>query len=408
MKMLNNALKAGLVTGFLSSSVLAIEVINKDDMSLDVYGQVRTYIGYGNVFNSQKNANGVTTNSVQNNNFFYGIQSNSRIGLRFKYQGFITNLELGALEPTRLSDTRNAPGLRQAWIGYNFEDAGVLLIGKTSALDVMSGFSNDVTSADSGTSGFGGYGTGLRRFQIQYKLPFGLAIGLSENEYINSGTKYLNKSSSDQTLTTPWRDTKDLQIPRITIAYETKSDDLLAKAALTYMIANNVHISNAANVTRKTHLQAGGIILGAKKKISDMYVAGILGYSINSDIYGGTFTSLLISDGMGSFSEGLRDNLGLDTNIQRANALAVFGYKIDNSLNIEAGAGYQASVTTKKVSNQRPFVNNYAFYLQSPYSFNKHFIITPQVGYYGVSSSIDGNKGNNGSILAGIQAKAIF
>ena len=89
-----------LIAVLMAVPAFAIEVYNNgEDTTVDLYGTFRGYIGYGWAENAV-NSGGVTTNTTTGDNMLFGLQNNSRVGVRFKVGQFSGNVEIGAQEPT--------------------------------------------------------------------------------------------------------------------------------------------------------------------------------------------------------------------------------------------------------------------------------------------------------------------
>lgn len=355
-KVIIGSLLAGLV------SLNALEVYKDEKTTLNLNGSIRGYIGYGNSVLDASRAS----------QFMFGVQGNSRVGFSLKSGGFYGNILVGLDEKTLLNGQSNVPGFRWIYAGYDF-DGIKFQIGKMDTVSSMSGFSSNIWNTDTGSVGFGGYSVGTRRLGAQLWLPFGLGIGISEND---SG-----------------KTTRMSQIPRFGLTYVFKNDNVNLKVSATYL---NTHY----------YTHAAAISVGAKYKMSDFYVSGILSYGLNADL----IDELQIGTGIDptknlhrSTTNMLITSKEISTNI--AAALLEFGYNINDSFGLTLGAGYQNANAAKVKSSTQ----SYGAYFQAPYKINKYVQIIPQIGYYGASIKTNGAAAKrNGGILAFAQTRVSF
>lgn len=401
-----------VAAGAIVSSVSALEVYKEGDNVVNIFGTIRGVAGYGHSFNSiasDQNNTKTHTNTITGSDILYGLQGNSRIGVDFKYNGFFGAALLALNEKTFQGSADNAAGFRQLYGGYDFGSAGKLLIGKVETLTSM-GFSSDIFDGDNGQNGFGGTSTSTRRFQVQYILPMGLSVAISEQEKgINNATSFTRKS-----------------IPRFAVSYDYKTDNLVAKVAATY-----THGDTAADKSKDAVLVTAGV----KPTFGNMYVSAMLTYGLNADLIGEMNTAIPKFDARGHLA-----NLGMtssaaytfngDTN--RYAALAEFGYSINESLKAIVGAGYQftssygsmsianmngSAISTALSGMKYGKVHSYSAFFQLPYAVSKNFSIIPQVGYVGTTVKASSGKGtankyvgyaNTGGIYAIAQARFTF
>lgn len=375
-RILISAVAAGALLGQLN----AVEIIKDGDKTLEVFGAAKAVIGYGANHGA---SNSTVSNSGDKHAFIYGIQGNSRIGLKFEVGNIFGAALIGAVEKYRVAQSDNAsyPGFRQLYAGYNFGDAGKLLAGRNELITSM-GFSSSIFDAESGLNGFGGVSTSTRRFQVAYSIA-GLTVSLSENE-----SSY-GKAS----------------IPRISLGYETKSSSLDAKVAASY-----AHLGNSSK-----HMAY--IVAGVKPKFGTSYVSAMAAYGLNSNVVGEQAISTAeLSQGYGNWgvAQGAGDknksgftNLGatgsLNTNI--VSLMLEYGIDFSEDLGFKLGAGYQIAKVAHKDSND---LHAYSAFIQLPYQAYKHssgaaFKIIPQVGYIGTTLQTNGTaktKTKTGNILA--------
>lgn len=375
-----------LIAVLMAVPAFAIEVYNNgEDTSVDIYGTVRGYVGYGHAFNAN-----------ENDNFLYGVQNNSRVGVKLKVGNFSGQVELGANEETVLGvSVDNAVGLRQAWGAYSFGNAGTLLAGKTDTPTSMSGFSSDIMDTDGGLNGFGGTTTSTRRFQIAYQV-MGLNIAIIENDMRVNSTTFDNYKDGGEV------------IPRIAISYTYKNPSLMAKVGATYSALNGSLTSPTDPDTRWTTIHAFGIVAGVKPTFLDgrMWLSIMARFGMNEDLYNEAKTVANNgSQGHSAFGGAptIVNNDGTVYNVTRLSAVVELGYKANDYIAAILGAGYQ--YTTLDTSAFPNDINSYAVYLQAPYTVSKNFALIPQLSWF--SSTQAGGAEQNAVVLM-MQARFTF
>lgn len=372
-RILISAVAAGALLGQLN----AVEIIKDGDKKLEVFGAAKAVIGYG--------ANHGASTSADKHAFIYGIQGNSRIGLKFEVGNIFGAALIGAVENYRQVSSVGYPGFRQLYAGYNFGDAGKLLAGRNELITSM-GFSSSIFDAESGLNGFGGVSTSTRRFQIAYSIA-GLTVSLSENE----GS--YGKAS----------------VPRISLGYETKSNALDAKVAASYAKINN----------DKTNAHMAYIVAGVKPKFGTSYVSAMAAYGLNSDVVGEqAISTAKLSQGYGNWglTGGVNAEEWTKTKVQNTNIVSLmleYGIDFSEDLGFKLGAGYQIAKVAHKDSSD---LHAYSAFVQLPYQAYKHssgaaFKIIPQVGYIGTTLQTNGTaktKTKTGDFLAEVLFNLAF
>lgn len=378
-----------LIAVLMAVPAFAIEVYNNGENAVDIYGTLRGYIGYGH------GVDGVS--DTTDDNFLYGIQGNSRIGVRLKVGNFSGQVELGAVEATLYgrSDVSNV-GLRQAWGAYSFGNAGALLAGKTDTPTAMGGFISDIMDTDGGLNGFGGSTTGSRRFQIQYNVA-GLSIALIENDMAYGPGVSYGYTDGGET------------IPRLGLSYTYKNPSLLVKVAATYSALNGT-INAPVSDTRWATVHAFGVALGLKPTFMDgkMWLSVLARYGMNEELYGEAKTvyngglmahsSIMahspISNYVGVQADGTVDN------VQRAAVALELGYNVNDMIAVIVGGGYQHSMIDALTYD----VGSYAVFLQAPIKISGNFALIPQFTYTGTRLDSD----NKDSLVLAMQARITF
>lgn len=382
-----------------SSAYANISILNDGENQVDLYGTIRGYIGYGYSVDSAKD--------IDNNDMLYGLQNNSRIGINFTTGSIFGRFELGAQEATLLSSAKNALGIRHFYAGYKFSNNGSLVVGKMDAPSVLSAFFSEILDLDGGGNGFGGIGTGSRRFQIQYRTPFGLDFALVEQDLV-FGREPIAKSE---------------YIPRIALSYTYKKDGLYAKIAGTYSILNGELIDTALTNTTSPYgtvhaFHVGGAV---KKTIGNFHFAVLASYGMNADLYneqktvysnGGYMHQKLNSMTIGGVTYNgidsyIVDENGKISNVTRVSAYAEFGYKIVPSFSLIAGGGYQYTKNDSSTLNDLD-IHSYSVFVQAPFALSKNFSIITQAGWYDTIGVIDGSSENLGAFILITQLRATF
>lgn len=374
-----------LIAVLMAVPAFAIEVYNNGENAVDIYGTLRGYIGYGH------GVDGVS--DTTDDNFLYGIQGNSRIGVRLKVGNFSGQVELGAVETTlygRPTGSNSNVGLRQAWGAYSFGNAGALLAGKTDTPTAMGGFISDIMDTDGGLNGFGGSTTGSRRFQIQYNVA-GLSIALIENDMA------YGPGVSDG-----YTDGGEI-IPRLGLSYTYKNPSLLVKVAATYSALNGT-INAPVSDTRWATVHAFGVALGLKPTFMDgkMWLSVLARYGMNEELYGEAKT--VYNGGLMAHSS-IGNNVGVQAdgtvdNVQRAAVALELGYNVNDMIAVIVGGGYQHSMIDALTYD----VGSYAVFLQAPIKISGNFALIPQFTYTGTRLDSD----NKDSLVLAMQARITF
>lgn len=373
-----------LIAVLMAVPAFAIEVYNNGENAVDIYGTLRGYIGYGH------GVDGVS--DTTDDNFLYGIQGNSRIGVRLKVGNFSGQVELGAVETTLYGRSEGSNvGLRQAWGAYSFGNAGALLAGKTDTPTAMGGFISDIMDTDGGLNGFGGSTTGSRRFQIQYNVA-GLSIALIENDMAHGPGVSYGYTDGGET------------IPRLGLSYTYKNPSLLVKVAATYSALNGT-INAPVSDTRWATVHAFGVALGLKPTFMDgkMWLSVLARYGMNEELYGEAKTvyngGLMAHSSISNYNYvGVAD--GTVDNVQRAAVALELGYNVNDMIAVIVGGGYQHSMIDALTYD----VGSYAVFLQAPIKISGNFALIPQFTYTGTRLDSD----NKDSLVLAMQARITF
>lgn len=356
MKSLNKLLLVSAVLSAALSQMSAYKVVDEDDKVIDVYGSARGYVGFG------------ATQSTTNPSYgsaLYGLQGNSRLGVKAKVGNLEANAELGLKEPD---------GFRQMWGAYTFGSAGTLLFGKTDTPSVAKSiFSSDLADTEQGSAGFGGLRTSSRKLQVAYSIA-GFTIAL-----VDDSTSVINA-----------RDAQNEAIPRIAASYylqnEDKTLDFQVGGAYKYY-NQGIRPSQGEGSERFDGLSGSAfhIFTAVKSQMMEksLYVSAMAHYGMNADLYGEQRTNT----NAGGYSHTQIFNDGNVRDVHRVGAYVESGYKFSDMLSGVLGLGYQLSAATpvlgSATTNASLMAHTFMAMAQLPVKLEKSLTITPQVGYYG-------------------------
>lgn len=375
-----------LFTIMFALPVMAVEIYNNGDKSVNFYGSIRGYVGYGLDMNNPNQGQSTSSSSM-----LYALQGNSRIGTDIKISNFTSKIELGFDEATLFGGAKTL-GIRHAWGAYSFGNGGKLLMGKTDTPTAMSGYSSDIYDSDNGLKGFGGTVTGQRRFQVQYSIA-GLTLALVEDDVAALDTNYANFTEGGK------------YTPRASLAYVYKSDKLNAKIGATYTAVNGYY-TDANNQQAWTNLHAFGIVTGIKPKFLDgkLYLSFQARYGMNEELYGEYSTRYMVAESTKTSEIKVNasvNNDGTFNNVHRAGATLELGVKATKNFTAVLGGGYQATIK-ENASNEN--YNSYAVFLQGAYKLSENFAFIPQITYYNTT----GNNNTQSALIAAAQLRASF
>lgn len=353
MKGFNKLLLVSAVLSAALSQMSAYKVVDEDDKVIDVYGSARGYVGFG------------ATQSTTNPSYgsaIYGLQSNSRLGVKAKVGNLEANAELGLSEPD---------GFRQMWGAYTFGSAGTLLFGKTDTPSVAKSiFSSDLADTEQGSAGFGGLRTSSRKLQLSYSIA-GFTIAL-----VDDSTSVINA-----------RGAQNEAIPRIAASYylqnEDKTLDFQVGGAYKYY-NQGIRPGQGESNERFDGLSGSAfhIFTAVKSQMMEksLYVSAMAHYGMNADLYGEQRTNT----NAGGYSHTQIFNGSNVRDVHRVGAYVESGYKFSDMLSGVLGLGYQLSAATPvATTNASLMAHTFMAMAQLPVKLEKSLTITPQVGYYG-------------------------
>lgn len=346
------------------SQMSAYKVVDEDDKVVDVYGSARGYVGFGGSASATDtyDTNPSSTAYGPYGSAIYGLQSNSRLGVKAKVGNLEANAELGLSEPD---------GFRQMWGAYTFGSAGTLLFGKTDTPSVAKSiFSSDLADTEQGSAGFGGLRTSSRKLQVAYSIA-GFTIAL-----VDDSTSVINA-----------RGTQNEAIPRIAASYylqnEDKTLDFQFGGAYKYY-NQGIRPSQGEGNGRFDGLSGSAfhIFTAVKSQMMEksLYVSAMAHYGMNADLYGEQRTNT----NTGGYSHTQIFNDGNVRDVHRVGAYVESGYKFSDMLSGVLGLGYQLSAATPvATTNASLMAHTFMAMAQLPVKLEKSLTITPQVGYYG-------------------------
>lgn len=362
MKSLNKLLLVSAVLSAALSQMSAYKVVDEDDKVIDVYGSARGYVGFGGSA-SATDTYGTNPSSTAYGPYgsaIYGLQGNSRLGVKAKVGNLEANAELGLKEPD---------GFRQMWGAYTFGSAGTLLFGKTDTPSVAKSiFSSDLADTEQGSAGFGGLRTSSRKLQVAYSIA-GFTIAL-----VDDSTSVVNA-----------RDAQNEAIPRIAASYylqnEDKTLDFQFGGAYKYY-NQGIRPSQGEGNERFDGFSGSAfhIFTAVKSQMMEksLYVSAMAHYGMNADLYGEQRTNTNV----GGYSHTQIFNDGNVRDVHRVGAYVESGYKFSDMLSGVLGLGYQLSAATP-VLEPATMAHTFMAMAQLPVKLEKSLTITPQVGYYG-------------------------
>lgn len=366
MKSLNKLLLVSAVLSAALSQMSAYKVVDEDDKVIDVYGSARGYVGFGGSA-SATDTYGTNPSSTAYGPYgsaIYGLQGNSRLGVKAKVGNLEANAELGLKEPD---------GFRQMWGAYTFGSAGSLLFGKTDTPSVAKSiFSSDLADTEQGSAGFGGLRTSSRKLQVAYSIA-GFTIAL-----VDDSTSVINA-----------RGAQNEAIPRIAASYYLQNED----KTLDFQVGGAYKYYNkgmrAADESSDRFLNGSGsafhIFTAVKSQMMEksLYVSAMAHYGMNADLYGEQRTNTSV----GEYSHKQIFNNLANADVHRAGIYAESGYKFSDMVSGVLGLGYQLSAATSVLgsatTNESLMAHTFMAMAQLPVKLEKSLTITPQVGYYG-------------------------
>ena len=365
---------SGALAAIVAIPALGIEVYSNEEKgaSVELYGSLRGFVGGGGTL-PKINDNGLPAG---NGNALIGFQNNSHFGINSKYGKLFTKVEFGLHEMGFLS-AGNGPGLRKVFGTYDFGSGGKLTFGKLDTPTIEGGFQTDFNNNDAGANGFGSVTTGSRKLQIQYSNS-GATVAIIADEAAagNATNTVYTQSYLANSRLNPF--------PRIAVSYEGKIGEKgKFKVAATYKwYGENYTGQSRANV------HAGHLLVGAKVPFGSAYLSTIFNYGINGHLYAEQQTSY--STGTYGYSNlnTATTTEGAGLNAQRAGLVLEGGAKINDTISVAAGVGYQA---TFNGNNQRGHlgynrgaqsIHSYKVYANLPINVAKGFQVVPQLGFY--------------------------
>ena len=363
MKSLNKLLLVSAVLSAALSQMSAYKVVDEDDKVVDVYGSVRGYVGFGGSA-SATDTFGINPSSQAWGPYgsaLYGLQSNSRLGVKAKVGNLSAAAEIGLKEDDYF---------RQMWGSYTFGSAGTLLFGKTDTPSVAKAlFASDAADTDQGQAGFGGLRTSSRKLQLSYSIA-GFTIAL-----VDDSTSVVNA-----------RGKQNEAIPRIAASYYLQNED----KTLDFQVGGAYKYYNLgvrATSEGDTRFIGGSgsafhIFTAVKSQMMEknLYVSGMLHYGMNADLYGEQRTNT----NTGGYSHTQIFNNVAVSDVHRVGAYVESGYKFSDMVSGVLGLGYQLSLAQSALAGGNDqMAHTYMVMAQLPVKLEKSLTITPQVGYYG-------------------------
>lgn len=364
MKGFNKLLLVSAVLSAALSQMSAYKVVDEDDKVVDVYGSVRGYVGFGGSA-SATDTFGINPSSQAWGPYgsaLYGLQGNSRLGVKAKVGNLSAAAEIGLKEDDYF---------RQMWGSYTFGSAGTLLFGKTDTPSVAKAlFASDAADTDQGQAGFGGLRTSSRKLQLSYSIA-GFTIAL-----VDDSTSVVNA-----------RGKQNEAIPRIAASYYLQNEDktLDFQVGGAYKYYNlGIRPGQGEGSARFDGFSGSAfhIFTAVKSQMMEksLYVSGMLHYGMNADLYGEQRTNA----NTGGYSHTQIFNNIAVSDVHRVGAYVESGYKFSDMVSGVLGLGYQLSLAQSALAGGNDqMAHTYMVMAQLPVKLEKSLTITPQVGYYG-------------------------
>jgi hypothetical protein len=305
--------------------------------------------------------------STSSDNLNWDLQGNSRIGANVKFNDQIGGrFEYGS-----------TPSLRLLYGTYNF-DGGQILIGQTYAPSV-SFYSDSVYDADGDLLGVGQFYRG-RVPMIQLKMgSFKVAL-IKPNvssSIIGQVAPVAPATEAFGTIT----GTTELSFPQIEVAYAYKTDqwfmDVFA-GYQTYDLKRDEDVYNSAFDDSIDSWVAG---IGGGMNFGAMYLKAGIHISQNQGNYGAYNPA---ANNM--FDEAVYDGSKMIDN-DGFGYLIVLGYKVSDSVNLEAGYGSETNELDFSGSNDDETVQ---YYGNMTYTITPGFFIVPEIGFIDRKDDVEG------------------
>lgn len=390
---------SGALAAIVAIPALGIEVYSNEEKgaSVELYGSLRGFVGGGGITNDRP------ANSTNDGSYIIGFQNNSNFGVNAKYGKLFTKIEFGLREQGILG-TASGPGLRMVYGTYDFGSGGKFTFGKLNTPTVEGGFQSDFNNNDAGGNGFGSVTTGSRKLQIQYSHS-GATIAIIHDDGANGdGTLPTGNNS--------YSGVGHSNVPRIALSYESKIGEKgKLKIAATYKYFDRAKgVTTGGNffpnglVGHTGDVHAGHLLVGAKVPLGNAYLSTIFTYGINGHTYGEQQTAA--SAGGYGYTANLNALAGL--NAQRAGLLLEGGAKINDTISLAAGVGYQATFNGEEQrgkearENGRQAFHSYKVYANLPINVAKGFQVVPQLGFYDVIETNRITSATHRSVLVGL------
>ena len=379
---------------------LGIEVYSNEEKeaSVELYGSLRGFVGGGGTLPKINDS----IYDLGAGNALIGFQNNSHFGINSKYGKLFTKVEFGLHEGGFLS-AGSGPGLRKVFGTYDFGSAGKLTFGKLDTPTVEGGFQTDFNNNDAGGNGFGSVTTGSRKLQVQYSHS-GVTVAIIADEAAsgNATNTVYSQSYADNAKLNPF--------PRIALSYEGKiGEQGKFKVAATYKWygENNGTVGGPG---QKANVHAGHLLVAAKVPFGSAYLSTIFNYGINGHLYSEQQTSY--STGTYGYTN---DSATAGLHAQRAGLLLEGGAKINDTISVAAGVGYQATFNGIYQRGHGGYrdglqaIHGYKIYANLPINVAKGFQVVPQIAFYDTIENhrLGGNL-HNAALLGLIRLKYDF
>jgi hypothetical protein len=371
-----------------------------------IYGSIRTSAAYDTTTFPKAGGNATFFN--------LGLDPTSRLGVNVNQDNLFVNVELGIGDGGKYSTADGTFGgvgqsswlasgggatlvyTRHAYGTYKF-DAGTLLVGQTwnpyTTPTVQS------LNGDQANSGFGSLYDG-RLPQIKFTLNNGVYIDLiRQTNQVDTAGAVANPPAgntvlADQNSITSAFEGKWL-MPKIAIGYDGKTGNYSYGAGI---------MGSAYTDSEKRTTNAGLVYVHAKAQVADFDALINLGAGIN-------ISALGLNDGASYLK--YNSSATQTQNVTTVSALVVAGYKLSQTLKVNAGIGGGTSSNSYGGTGATATLPalNYLAFVNAPVTLAKNVYVTPEIDYVDnlkATTERGAAYAGNRSLIYGAQVKIDF
>jgi hypothetical protein len=341
------------------------------DGTLDVYASIRAFAVYNNT-------DGGDVVARDYSQFVLGLQSISRVGVKWTHGDFSFRNEIGMGG----SDSRPPVYLRFLYGDYKPAggDSGRIRIGQIPGISDTGSFYDHKLNDDDALLGFGTL-TDVRRVGVNYEIG-GFSISALSVRQDQSGLEGLYAGYG--------YDVEFIEImPRIEAAYSISDIFTAAGSFVQTAVDNKAHGKRG----RRYNIDAYHLMLVAAPKIGDnvkIIASGF--YSVNGGIYGMAYTGGGHETNTAVDFNRVLPQLKTGTEKAETENTSAFGGAVALRADaFEIGFGYQST----RNNAWKEAINGMGLYANYRYKLSPNFTIIPEIGYF--------NCGNRGSVPKSVE-----